>query len=129
QLQHAQPIHSLHIGNDGAAFVEVLVGSSSGGDFQVSFAALPNPPEPHPSLTRAWPVQVLLPSAALMSPSESRAGAEPRRVRLFGPDSLVKAAAQGGRDRLRVVLSQPYCQSRPYGLSFVRVFAAPGDEE
>ncbi|NXS78993.1 XRCC1 protein, partial [Erpornis zantholeuca] len=99
QLGGSRPIHSLHIGNDGAAFV---------------------------ALTCA---QVLLPSAALMSPSESRAGAEPRRVRLFGPDSLVKAAAQGTWDRLRVVLSQPYCQSRPFGLSFIRVFAAPEEDE
>ncbi|NXB36435.1 XRCC1 protein, partial [Eulacestoma nigropectus] len=106
QLGGSRPIHSLHIGNDGAAFVEVLVGSSAGGDFQV-----------------------LLPSAALMSPGESRAGAEPRRVRLFGPDSLVKGPAQGSWDRLRVVLSQPYCQSRPFGLSFIRVFAAPEEDE
>ncbi|XP_068855483.1 LOW QUALITY PROTEIN: DNA repair protein XRCC1-like [Aphelocoma coerulescens] len=106
ELGGSRPIHSLHIGNDGAAFVEVLVGSSAGGDFQV-----------------------LLPSAALMSPSESRAGAEPRRVRLFGPDSLVKGPAQGTWDRLRVVLSQPYCQSRPFGLSFIRVFAAPEEDE
>ncbi|NWX56882.1 XRCC1 protein, partial [Promerops cafer] len=106
ELGASRPIHSLHIGNDGAAFVEVLVGSSAGGDFQV-----------------------LLPSAALMSPSESRAGAEPRRVRLFGPDALVKGPAQASWDRLRVVLSQPYCQSRPFGLSFIRVFAAAEEEE
>ncbi|NWI45070.1 XRCC1 protein, partial [Picathartes gymnocephalus] len=106
QLGESRPIHSLHIGNDGAAFVEVLVGSSAGGEFQV-----------------------LLPSAALMSPSESRAGAEPRRVRRFGPDSLVKSPAQASWDRLRVVLSQPYCQSRPFGLSFIRVFAAPEEDK
>ncbi|RLV62710.1 hypothetical protein DV515_00019025, partial [Chloebia gouldiae] len=56
ELGDPRPIHSLHVGNDGAAFVEVLLGSSAGGDFQV-----------------------LLPSAALMSPSESRAGAGPGR--------------------------------------------------
>ncbi|XP_014117888.1 PREDICTED: DNA repair protein XRCC1 [Pseudopodoces humilis] len=100
ELGESRPIHSLHIGNDGAAFVEVLVGSSAGGDFQV-----------------------LLPSAALMSPAESRAGAEPRRVRLFGPEVLLKAPARSGWDRLKVVLSQPYSQSRPFGLSFIRVFA------
>ncbi|NXU92799.1 XRCC1 protein, partial [Xiphorhynchus elegans] len=106
QLGGSRPIHSLHIGNDGAAFVEVLVGSSAGGDFQV-----------------------LLPSAALMSPSESRAGAGPRRVRLFGPEHLVGAGAKHTWDRLKVVLSQPYCQSRPFGLSFIRVFSAPEDDE
>ncbi|NXD46761.1 XRCC1 protein, partial [Copsychus sechellarum] len=110
ELGESKPIHSLHIGNDGAAFVEVLVGSSAGGEFQV-----------------------LLPSGGVMSPSESRAGpgagAGPRRGGMFGPDSLVKAPAQASWDRGGVVLSQPYCQSRPYGLSFIRVFAAPGGEE
>ncbi|KAM4876210.1 DNA repair protein XRCC1 [Sylvia borin] len=106
ELSSSRPIHSLHVGNDGAAFVEILVGSSSGGDFQV-----------------------LLPSAALMSPSESKAGVELHRVRLFGPDSLVKGQVQGAWDRLKVVLSQPYCQSRPFGLSFLRVFSAPEEEE
>ncbi|NXL69374.1 XRCC1 protein, partial [Leptocoma aspasia] len=96
QLGGSRPIHSLHIGNDGSAFVEVLVGSSAGGGFQV-----------------------LLPTAALMSPSESRAGAEPRRVRLFGPEALVRGPAQLTWDRLQVVLSQPYCQvSSPGGAGY-----------
>ncbi|XP_066426974.1 DNA repair protein XRCC1 [Molothrus aeneus] len=106
ELGDSRPIHSLHIGNDGAAFVEVLLGCSAGGEFQV-----------------------LLPSSALMSPSESRAGAGPGRVRLFGPQALVKRPATATPttkyDRLQVVLSQPYCQSRPYGLAFIRAFAAP----
>ncbi|NWT77165.1 XRCC1 protein, partial [Prunella himalayana] len=108
ELGDSRPIHSLHIGNDGAAFVEVLLGSSAGGDFQV-----------------------LLPSAALMSPSESRAGAGPGRVRLFGPQALVKrpATPTARWDRLQVVLSQPYCQSRPYGLAFIRAFSAPQEGE
>ncbi|NWQ72197.1 XRCC1 protein, partial [Neopipo cinnamomea] len=104
ELGESRPIHSLHIGNDGAAFVEVLGGSSAGGDFQV-----------------------LLPSSALMSPSESRAGTGPRRVRLFGPEHLV--GAKKTWDRLKVVLSQPYCQVRPFGLSFIRVFSAPEENE
>ncbi|XP_064296391.1 LOW QUALITY PROTEIN: DNA repair protein XRCC1 [Phalacrocorax carbo] len=106
ELPGERPIHALHIGNDGSAFVEVLVGAAAGGDFQV-----------------------LLPTAAFMSPSESRAGAEPRRVRLFGPEALVKGVAGRGWDRLRLVCSQPYCQTRPFGLSFVRLFSPPEDNE
>ncbi|NXV89228.1 XRCC1 protein, partial [Calonectris borealis] len=107
QLPGERPIHSLHIGNDGSAFVEVLAGAgAAGGDFQV-----------------------LLPTAAFMSPNESRAGAEPRRVRFFGPEALVKGVAGRGWDRLRLVCSQPYCQTRPFGLSFIRVFSPPEDEE
>ncbi|NXH05406.1 XRCC1 protein, partial [Loxia leucoptera] len=72
-------------------------------------------------------LEVLLPCAALMSPSESREGAGPNRVRFFGPEALVKrpATPTARCDRLQVVLSQPYCQSRPYGLAFIRAFAAP----
>ncbi|XP_059728836.1 LOW QUALITY PROTEIN: DNA repair protein XRCC1 [Haemorhous mexicanus] len=104
ELGDSRPIHSLHVGNDGAAFVEVLLGCSAGGDFQVC-----------------------CPCAALMSPSESREGAGPSRVRFFGPEALVKrpATPTARCDRLQVVLSQPYCQSRPYGLAFIRAFAAP----
>ncbi|NWR57915.1 XRCC1 protein, partial [Bucorvus abyssinicus] len=89
ELPGDRPIHSLHIGNDGSAFVEVLVGTGAGGDFQV-----------------------LLPTAAFMSPSESRAGegAGLRRVRMFGPETLVKGVVGRGWDRLRLVCSQPYCQ-------------------
>uniref|UniRef100_A0A8C3GGL4 BRCT domain-containing protein n=1 Tax=Cairina moschata TaxID=8855 RepID=A0A8C3GGL4_CAIMO len=106
QLAREQRIHSVHIGNDGAAFVEVLVGAAAGGDFQV-----------------------LLPMAAFLSPGESRAGSGLQRVRLFGPDALVKAAAERPWDRVRIVCSQPYCQTRPFGLSFVRFFSPPeGDE-
>ncbi|NXI36902.1 XRCC1 protein, partial [Galbula dea] len=87
ELPGDKPIHSLHIGNYGSAFVEVLVGAGAGGDFQV-----------------------LLPTAAFLSPNESRAGAELRRLRLFGPQALVQAGAGKSWDRLRLVCSQPYCQ-------------------
>lgn len=64
------------------------------------------------------PRQVLLPTAAFTSPSESRAGAGPglRRVRMFGPETLVKGVAGRGWDRLRLVCSQPYCQVTGRGL-------------
>lgn len=42
QLEKEEQIHSVDIGNDGSAFVEVLVGSSAGGageqDYEVSRA-------------------------------------------------------------------------------------------
>lgn len=104
QLPAGQRIHRLLIGNNGSAFVEALVGTRDGGSFQV-----------------------LLPAAAFMSPRESREGAEPRRGRSFGPEALVRGAAGGGWDRLRLVCTQPYSQDRPFGLSYVRVFAPPED--
>lgn len=43
-----------------------------------------------------------------MSPSESRSGSNPNRVRIFGPDKLVRGAAEKRWDRVKVVCSQPY---------------------
>lgn len=105
QLQRPQRIHSVHIGNDGAAFVELLV-ALGGGDFQV-----------------------LLPTAAFLSPSESRSGAALQRVRIFGPTALLGGAQGGQWDRVRVVCTQPYCTTRPFGLSFIRLFSPPSDGE
>lgn len=50
QLEKEEQIHSVHIGNDGSAFVEVLVGSSAGGatageqDYEVSMLGEANTP-------------------------------------------------------------------------------------
>ncbi|XP_061300336.1 DNA repair protein XRCC1 [Pezoporus flaviventris] len=104
EVAMGQPLQRLLIGNNGSAFVEALVGTQEGGSFQV-----------------------LLPTAAFMTPHESREGAEPRRGRSFGPEALVKGALGGGWDRLRLVCTQPYSQDRPFGLSYVRLFGPPED--
>jgi hypothetical protein len=50
QLEKEEQIHSVDIGNDGSAFVEVLVGSSAGGtseqDYEVSRTGLGVLPHP-----------------------------------------------------------------------------------
>ncbi|XP_057348600.1 DNA repair protein XRCC1 isoform X1 [Manis pentadactyla] len=109
QLEKEEQIHSVHIGNDGSAFVEVLVGSSAGGTGEQDY-------------------EVLLVTSSFMSPSESRSGSNPNRVRMFGPDKLVRAAAEKRWDRVKIVCSQPYSKDAPYGLSFVR-FHSPPDKE
>lgn len=43
-----------------------------------------------------------------MSPAESRSGSNSNRVRIFGPDKLVRAAAEKRWDRVKIVCSQPY---------------------
>lgn len=43
-----------------------------------------------------------------MSPSESRSGSNPNRVRIFGPEKLVRGAAEKRWDRIKIVCSQPY---------------------
>lgn len=110
QLEKEEQIHSLDIGNDGSAFVEVLVGSSAGGGGEQDY-------------------EVLLATSSFMSPSESRSGSNLNRVRIFGPDKLVKAAAEKRWDRVKIVCSQPYGKDSPYGLSFVRFHSPPDKDE
>ncbi|XP_062032882.1 DNA repair protein XRCC1 [Lepus europaeus] len=110
QFEKEEQIHSVDIGNDGSAFVEVLVGSSAAGAGEQDY-------------------EVLLVTSSFMSPSESRSGSNPNRVRMFGPDKLVRAAAQKRWDRVRIVCSQPYSKDTPYGLSFVRFHSPPDKDE
>uniref|UniRef100_A0A2K6GFG3 DNA repair protein XRCC1 n=1 Tax=Propithecus coquereli TaxID=379532 RepID=A0A2K6GFG3_PROCO len=110
QLEKEEQIHSVDIGNDGSAFVEVLVGSSAGGAGEQDY-------------------EVLLVTSSFMSPSESRSGSNPNRVRMFGPDKLVRAAAEKRWDRVKIVCSQPYSKDSPYGLSFVRFHSPPDKDE
>ncbi|XP_006871424.1 PREDICTED: DNA repair protein XRCC1 [Chrysochloris asiatica] len=110
QLEKEEQIHSVDLGNDGSAFVEVLVGSSAGSGGEQDY-------------------EVLLVTSSFMSPSESRSGSNPNRVRIFGPDKLVRAAAEKRWDRVKIVCSQPYSKDSPYGLSFVRFHSPPDKDE
>ncbi|XP_058438973.1 DNA repair protein XRCC1 isoform X2 [Marmota monax] len=110
QLEKEEQIHSVDIGNDGSAFVEVLVGSSAGGAGEQDY-------------------EVLLVTSSFMSPSESRSGSNPNRVRIFGPDKLVRAAAEKRWDRVKIVCSQPYSKDSPYGLSFIRLHSPPDKDQ
>ncbi|XP_058136344.1 DNA repair protein XRCC1 isoform X2 [Dasypus novemcinctus] len=110
QLEKEEQIHSIDIGNDGSAFAEVLVGSSAGGGGEQDY-------------------EVLLVTSSFMSPSESRSGSNTNRVRIFGPDKLVRAAAEKRWDRVKIVCSQPYSKDAPYGLSFVRFHSPPDKDE
>ncbi|XP_016047946.1 DNA repair protein XRCC1 isoform X2 [Erinaceus europaeus] len=74
-------------------------------------------------------LQVLLVTSSFMSPSESRSNSNPNRVRIFGPDKLVRAAAEKRWDRIKVVCSQPYSKDSPYGLSFIRFHSPPDKDE
>uniref|UniRef100_A0A8C6DTY9 X-ray repair cross complementing 1 n=1 Tax=Moschus moschiferus TaxID=68415 RepID=A0A8C6DTY9_MOSMO len=109
-LEKEEQIHSVDIGNDGSAFVEVLVGSSAGGAGEQDY-------------------EVLLVTSSFMSPAESRSGSNSNRVRIFGPDKLVRAAAEKRWDRVKIVCSQPYSKDAPYGLSFVRFHSPPDKDE
>ncbi|XP_051845504.1 DNA repair protein XRCC1 isoform X2 [Antechinus flavipes] len=109
QLEKEEQIHSIDIGNEGSAFVEVLAGSSAGGAGEHDY-------------------EVLLVTSSFMSPSESRSGTNSNRVRLFAADKLVRATAEKRWDRVKIVCSQPYSKDSAYGLSFIRLHSPPEKE-
>ncbi|XP_044152791.1 DNA repair protein XRCC1 [Bufo gargarizans] len=108
QFEKEEQIHSIDIGNEGSAFVEVLVG--------------------HSTSVSEQEYEVILGMSSFMSPSESKAGSNLNRTRMFGSDKLVKTAAEKKWDRVKIVCSQPYTKNLAYGLSFVR-FHSPPDKD
>ncbi|XP_035211970.1 DNA repair protein XRCC1-like isoform X1 [Stegodyphus dumicola] len=108
QFEKATKIHSLDIGNDGSAFVEVLVGRSSD--------PLNN-------------YQVLLVASSFMSPLESRTGTHTNRVRMFGPDKLAQNLKDEKWDCVQVVCTQPFNKNATYGLTFIKFHSPPEKSE
>ncbi|KAK3084243.1 hypothetical protein FSP39_010617 [Pinctada imbricata] len=104
QLDKAYQIHSVDVGNEGSAFVEVLVGRSATPDKEY---------------------EVLLVASAFMNPLESRNGTNRNAVRMFGPDKLTKSVASEKWDRVKIVCTQPFNKSSSYGLSFITLHAPP----
>lgn len=109
ELERATQIHSIDIGNNGSALVEVLVGRSSwSSDEQY---------------------QVLLVASSFMSPAESKSFTNVNRVRMFGPDKLSKPVAAQKWDRIKLVCTQPFNKSEQYGLSFINLHSPPEDTD
>ncbi|GAB1601859.1 DNA repair protein XRCC1-like isoform X1 [Argonauta hians] len=105
QLEKASRIHSIDIGNEGSAFIEVLVGrstSSSSEDFQV-----------------------ILVTSSFMSPMESRNNTNRCSVRMFGPEKLTKTVFEEKWDRVKIICTQPFNKMTNYGLSFVKFHSPP----
>ncbi|KAK3590492.1 hypothetical protein CHS0354_015481 [Potamilus streckersoni] len=105
QLEKFSQISFIHIGNEGSAFVEVLVGRSTATEKDF---------------------QVLLVTSAFMSPLDSRSGTNRTSVRMFGPDQLCKETANEKWDSIKVVCTQPFNKTSTYGLSFIK-FMSPSD--
>ncbi|XP_061145942.1 DNA repair protein XRCC1 [Syngnathus typhle] len=105
QFEKEEQVHSIDIGNEGSAFVEVLVGNSSS--------------------VRDQDYEVLLVTSSFMSPTESRNGTNMNRVRFFGPGQLQKSTAQEKWDRVKIVCSQPYSKNIAYGLAFIKFHSPP----
>uniref|UniRef100_A0A8C1RSA7 DNA repair protein XRCC1 n=1 Tax=Cyprinus carpio TaxID=7962 RepID=A0A8C1RSA7_CYPCA len=109
QLEKEEQIHSIDIGNEGSAFIEVLVG--------------------HSTSVKDQDFQVLLVTSSFMSPTESRNGTNTNRVRFFGPSQLVKATAQEKWDCVKIVCSQPYSKSLAYGVAFIKLHSPPDADD
>ncbi|MFT7800502.1 D(2) dopamine receptor A-like [Arapaima gigas] len=88
QFEKEEQVHSIDIGNESSAFIEVLVG--------------------HSTSVKDQDYEVLLVTSSFMSPSESRNGTNTNRVRFFGPNQLVKATAEEKWDRVKIICTQPY---------------------
>ncbi|KAM9723375.1 DNA repair protein XRCC1 [Menidia menidia] len=105
QFEKEEQVHSIDIGNEGSAFVEVLVGNSSA--------------------VKDQDYEVLLVTSSFMSPTESRNSTNMNRVRFFGPTQLQKSTAQEKWDRVKIVCSQPYSKNIAYGIAFVKFHSPP----
>lgn len=110
QFEKEEQIHSIDIGNEGSAFIEVLVG--------------------HSTSVKDQDFEVLLVTSSFMSPTESRNGTNTNRVRFFGSNQLVKATQQEKWDRVKIVCTQPYSKTIAYGITFIKFHSPPdGSEE
>ncbi|XP_034773343.2 DNA repair protein XRCC1-like isoform X2 [Acipenser ruthenus] len=109
QFEKSEQIHSIDIGNEGSAFVEVLAGNSTS--------------------IKEQDYEVILVTSSFMSPTESRNSNNLNRVRMFGPDKLVKANAEKKWDRVKLICTQPYNKNISYGISFIRFHSPPDGTE
>ena len=108
QLTKAQNITSIHIGNEGSAFVEVLVGRQE---------------------TKDEDFKTLLVASSFMTPIESRNDQNLNRVRMFNADKLNAEIVGEKWDRVKVVCTQPFNKHLKYGLSFLLMTGGEHDED
>ncbi|ELT92521.1 hypothetical protein CAPTEDRAFT_181480 [Capitella teleta] len=106
QLDKAERIHQVDIGNESSAFIEVLVGRSSSKEDEF---------------------KVLLVASSFMNPLESRKGTNANRVRIFSAEKLNKSVMDEKWDRLKVVCTQPFNRNVQYGLTFIRLHSPPSE--
>ncbi|XP_054718123.1 DNA repair protein XRCC1-like [Uloborus diversus] len=108
QFEKASQIHSIDIGNESSAFIEVLVGRSS--DSLNNF-------------------QVFLVASSFMSPIESRNESHNNRVRMFGVDKFSQQLVNEKWDCVQIVCTQPFNKNISYGLSFIKFHSPPEKDQ
>ncbi|XP_046733414.1 DNA repair protein XRCC1 isoform X2 [Silurus meridionalis] len=108
QFEKEEQVHSIDIGNEGSAFIEVLAG--------------------HSTSIKDQDFEVLLVTSSFMSPSESRGNSNLNRVRFFSPHQLVKSTSQEKWDRVKIICTQPYNKNIAYGVAFIKFHSPPDDD-
>ncbi|XP_047477655.1 uncharacterized protein LOC125031152 isoform X2 [Penaeus chinensis] len=97
QLERATTISYIDLGNAGSVMVSIEVGRSS------------------------WPsdkpFMALLPTVALMTPAEWRAGKNSKTVRMFKKEDLDQNAVKEKWDRVRIICTQPFRKDAQFGLA------------
>ncbi|CAF0969926.1 unnamed protein product [Rotaria sordida] len=102
-------ISSVDIGNDGSAFIELLVSHSSS------------------SKPDDW--TALLPSTIFMTPNESRSNKNRNQIKSFKSYQLNKTCLNEEWDRLKIICDQKFNRSNQFGLSFVKLYSTVDDNK
>ncbi|CAF2317220.1 unnamed protein product [Rotaria sp. Silwood2] len=103
EFEKSSLISSIDIGNDGSAFIELLVSRSSS------------------SKTDDW--TLLLPATLLMTPSESRSNTNRNQVKLLKSYDLNKACLNEKWDRLKIICEQKFNRLNQFGLCFIKLYS------
>ena len=103
QLDSMHQIETIDVGNEGSAFIEILVGRSA--DTEAQF-------------------EVLAPTSTLMSPADSKAWTNCNAVKMFTKDKMNSITVGQKWDRVKIICHQPYNTTKPFGISFIRIRAA-----
>ncbi|CAF3068230.1 unnamed protein product [Rotaria socialis] len=91
-------INSVDIGNDGSAFIELLVSQSTSDEWTA-----------------------LLPQTMLMTPNESRSNKNRNQIKVFKSNDLNKTCLNEKWDRLKIICEQKFNSSNQFGLTFIKV--------
>lgn len=103
EFEEPQQITGIDIGNEHAAFVEVLVSKTG---------------------CQLDDFKELLLSSSFMTPIESKNSSNTNRVRCFSTEALCPAALTDKWKLVKIVCTQPFNKHVQYGLSFVKMHVA-----
>ena len=107
QLSKSSVIKSIDIGNNGSAFIEVLVSR----------------------LANTGEFKTILVASSFLSPIESRNGSNFTRVRMFTEDKLNTEVAKEKWDIVKIICTQPFNKTIKYGLSFITIHSPEAKSE